>query len=84
MRSHLHCWLAQAANQELRHQRLVAMRTRRSDRICNGRERPLAALRDDGVLKQLAHDLCVETLQYKNIEFNCWDIGGQHKLRSLW
>ena len=26
----------------------------------------------------------VETLQYKNLEFNCWDIGGQHKLRSLW
>ena len=26
----------------------------------------------------------VETLQYKNLEFNCWDIGGQFKLRSLW
>ena len=26
----------------------------------------------------------VETLQYKNLEFNCWDIGGQDKLRSLW
>ena len=26
----------------------------------------------------------VETLQYKNLEFNCWDIGGQTKLRSLW
>ena len=26
----------------------------------------------------------VETLQYKNLEFNAWDIGGQHKLRSLW
>ena len=26
----------------------------------------------------------VETLQYKNLEFNCWDIGGQDKLRGLW
>lgn len=26
----------------------------------------------------------VETLQYKNLEFNCWDIGGQYKLRNLW
>ena len=26
----------------------------------------------------------VETLQYKNLEFNCWDIGGQFKLRGLW
>ena len=26
----------------------------------------------------------VETFEYKNIEFNCWDIGGQFKLRNLW
>ena len=26
----------------------------------------------------------VETLQYKNIEFQAWDIGGQHILRGLW
>ena len=26
----------------------------------------------------------VETFQYKNIEFNCWDIGGQDKLRVMW
>ena len=26
----------------------------------------------------------VENLQYKNLEFNCWDIGGQFKLRGLW
>ena len=26
----------------------------------------------------------VESLTYKNLEFNCWDIGGQFKLRSLW
>lgn len=26
----------------------------------------------------------VETFEYKNIEFNCWDIGGQDKLRNLW
>ena len=26
----------------------------------------------------------METLQYKNVSFNCWDIGGQTKLRGLW
>eukprot|EP00929_Paragymnodinium_shiwhaense_P119317 TRINITY_DN911_c0_g2_i1.p1 TRINITY_DN911_c0_g2~~TRINITY_DN911_c0_g2_i1.p1 ORF type:complete len:183 (-),score=50.01 TRINITY_DN911_c0_g2_i1:97-645(-) len=26
----------------------------------------------------------VETVQYKNIEFTVWDIGGQEKLRNLW
>lgn len=26
----------------------------------------------------------VETFQYKNIEFNAWDIGGQMKLRGMW
>ena len=26
----------------------------------------------------------VETLTYKNLEFNCWDVGGQDKLRPLW
>ena len=26
----------------------------------------------------------VETFQYKQIEFTCWDIGGQFKLRTLW
>lgn len=26
----------------------------------------------------------VETLHYKNIEMNCWDIGGQEKIRKLW
>eukprot|EP01084_Bolivina_argentea_P125859 222938_1 len=26
----------------------------------------------------------VETVEYKNIEFTVWDIGGQHKIRQLW
>ena len=26
----------------------------------------------------------VESLRYKNIEMNCWDIGGQKKIRKLW
>lgn len=26
----------------------------------------------------------VETFQYKQIEFTCWDIGGQFKLHTLW
>eukprot|EP00929_Paragymnodinium_shiwhaense_P084286 TRINITY_DN4504_c0_g1_i1.p1 TRINITY_DN4504_c0_g1~~TRINITY_DN4504_c0_g1_i1.p1 ORF type:complete len:183 (-),score=39.43 TRINITY_DN4504_c0_g1_i1:323-871(-) len=26
----------------------------------------------------------VETVQYKNLEFQVWDIGGQEKLRNLW
>jgi small GTP-binding protein len=26
----------------------------------------------------------VEQVQYKNIEFNMWDVGGQDKIRTLW
>jgi ADP-ribosylation factor protein 1 len=26
----------------------------------------------------------VETLEYKNINFTVWDVGGQHKIRPLW
>ncbi|VEL39021.1 unnamed protein product [Protopolystoma xenopodis] len=26
----------------------------------------------------------VETVQYKNIKFNVWDVGGQEKIRPLW
>ncbi len=26
----------------------------------------------------------VETLDYKNVKFTVWDVGGQHKLRPLW
>eukprot|EP01125_Pyxidicula_operculata_P017823 TRINITY_DN6291_c0_g1_i1.p2 TRINITY_DN6291_c0_g1~~TRINITY_DN6291_c0_g1_i1.p2 ORF type:complete len:158 (+),score=3.32 TRINITY_DN6291_c0_g1_i1:466-939(+) len=26
----------------------------------------------------------VETIQYKNYEFTCWDVGGMQKIRSLW
>ncbi|CAM9128232.1 unnamed protein product [Ectocarpus fasciculatus] len=26
----------------------------------------------------------VESVRYKNIEFSCWDVGGQKKIRQLW
>jgi small GTP-binding protein len=26
----------------------------------------------------------VECVKYKNIEFSCWDVGGQKKIRQLW
>jgi len=26
----------------------------------------------------------VENIRYKNVELNCWDIGGQEKIRKLW
>lgn len=26
----------------------------------------------------------VDTLEYKNITFTVWDVGGQHKIRPLW
>lgn len=26
----------------------------------------------------------VENVQYKNVEFSCWDVGGQKKIRALW
>ncbi len=26
----------------------------------------------------------VETIEYKNLRFTCWDVGGQEKIRNLW
>ena len=26
----------------------------------------------------------VETIEYKNVSYNIWDVGGQDKLRELW
>merc|ERR1719262_169739 len=26
----------------------------------------------------------VETVEYKNLKFNVWDVGGQDKIRKLW
>ena len=26
----------------------------------------------------------VETVEFKNIKFNVWDVGGQDKIRTLW
>ena len=26
----------------------------------------------------------VETIDYKNVSFTCWDVGGQDKIRCLW
>ena len=26
----------------------------------------------------------VESVEYKNLKFTIWDVGGQHKLRPLW
>lgn len=26
----------------------------------------------------------VETVEYKNLKFTIWDVGGKHKLRPLW
>ena len=26
----------------------------------------------------------METVEYKNIHFNVWDVGGQDKIRQLW
>ena len=40
------------------------------------------------VLQTFFHDLFsgfnVETVEYKNISFTVWDVGGQDKIRPLW
>lgn len=42
------------------------------------------------ILVQSLYFLCVfsgfnvETIEYKNLRFTIWDVGGQHKLRPLW
>jgi len=28
--------------------------------------------------------LNIETIEYKDIEFQCWDLGGQQKIRDIW
>merc|ERR1719206_687647 len=28
--------------------------------------------------------LNIETINYRDIEFQCWDIGGQKKIRNIW
>uniref|UniRef100_A0A673JU86 Tripartite motif containing 23 n=1 Tax=Sinocyclocheilus rhinocerous TaxID=307959 RepID=A0A673JU86_9TELE len=35
-----------------------------------------------GVLSVLGFN--VETVEYKNLKFTIWDVGGKHKLRPLW
>lgn len=46
------------------------------------------ALKERKVDKCLHHNLAigfnVETVEYKNIQFTVWDVGGQDKIRPLW
>ena len=35
-------------------------------------------------LKQKQKGFNVETVEYKNISFTVWDVGGQDKIRPLW
>ena len=34
--------------------------------------------------RRLAVGFNVETVTYKNVKFNVWDVGGQDKIRPLW
>ena len=36
------------------------------------------------LLKKLSAGFNVETVEYKNICFTVWDVGGQDKIRPLW
>ena len=40
--------------------------------------------RRDFVLRALLSRADVETVEYKNIQFTVWDVGGQDKIRPLW
>jgi ADP-ribosylation factor protein 1 len=38
----------------------------------------------DGQLTSYFPGFNVETVEYKNIQFTVWDVGGQDKIRPLW
>ena len=42
------------------------------------------APRDLGQADPLFSGFNVETVEYKNIQFTVWDVGGQDKIRPLW
>lgn len=39
---------------------------------------------DSSVFLLLCPGFNVETVEYKNISFTVWDVGGQDKIRPLW
>ncbi|KAI9515977.1 hypothetical protein NQZ68_020505 [Dissostichus eleginoides] len=41
-------------------------------------------MRRTGHQKELTIGFNVETVTYKNVKFNVWDVGGQDKIRPLW
>lgn len=46
--------------------------------------RLLAKTRLDATLTRLVKGFNVETVEYRNIQFTVWDVGGQDKIRPLW
>lgn len=47
-------------------------------------KRGLPAVNIVDVLVHLCVGFNVETVEYKNISFTVWDVGGQDKIRPLW
>ena len=45
---------------------------------------PLSSLSKATPLILLYSGFNVETVEYKNIQFTVWDVGGQDKIRPLW
>lgn len=58
---------------------LATVRSRLHDHMRPGRTRVLTP----SFLSRLA-GFNVETVEYKNISFTVWDVGGQDKIRPLW
>lgn len=44
----------------------------------------MSILRSDLSLVTFVIGFNVETVEYKNISFTVWDVGGQDKIRPLW
>uniref|UniRef100_A0A3Q3W4B0 E3 ubiquitin-protein ligase TRIM23 n=1 Tax=Mola mola TaxID=94237 RepID=A0A3Q3W4B0_MOLML len=49
-----------------------------------GKTTILFKLKQDEFMQPIPTIFNVETVEYKNLKFTIWDVGGKHKLRPLW
>lgn len=57
----------------------IGKRKRGGEQKEHSRSRPLS-----DVSSSVCSGFNVETVEYKNLKFTIWDVGGKHKLRPLW
>lgn len=50
----------------------------------DGQEHAARLRSSDEIPLLISEGFNVETVEYKNLKFTIWDVGGKHKLRPLW